>query len=840
MVGGAAWALPVLIALLVCAAAASAQTFSASPTSLAFGTILESTTAKYQLVTVTNTGSANLTFSAIQFTGTNAADFAFTKGFDTNRLTPGVPSENCVNNQVAVDGANGTLYLCSGSSPGTSGTWSAGGSLLTQVTNTVGSNTYPECLPGIAVAPSASCIVPVEVVPSTTSSESASLQFTDNASGSPHTVSLSVTGGSVSGTALSACQTLSTAGSYYLSANVSSTDACFPVSAANIVIMLNGHTLTYGTSPSQSGLGRAGIYSSAGYDPIIESGTCQLSTGNSYCMYGMASTSGANNLVIEGPGTIIDGCPAGNVFCMGIFEGQGHGSNWQIHDLTIQNSTVNSPSFQGIGGSGYSGEGDQIWKVTISNSSGQTTSRCQYYGDGILQGAGDAPVSASTIWENTITGGNDNGIAAPEYGSFLFGNYISVGNPNGTSAGTASSCTGIGTSANGTQAEGFAFELGPGDQTTTVNNVINNSEARGIDFGSGAPHFATAAGNFTNVIDYPNYVEYQGSQEGGEASCDPAGVYGERIKTFAYTSQDMTFSYDNITAYANQCNAYAFSISDNTSTTNTLNYLTLVSRLQSGHAAVNAIALGNDDLEDTGSGALMNGYHLYLSGDTIDYLGSNEAGPGGPFACYSCTWNEPATKTSGICGDTGHNYSLGSWVMISICFPGEWANNTVGPVYLIDPTYSGGAAFGSDDFTVCNTYCASNMTASYVQMWTYTVTVKNGSGALISGASVSATDAQSGTSNALGNAYSCTTNSQGQCSFVVNDKMKKVVTPNTPTTTSYNPISFTITAPGCTALNYGKTVASTLNDTETLAGACGTPTPVLPPLNLSLTATGLH
>jgi hypothetical protein len=101
-----------------------------SPTSLTFSPQNVGATSAPQTVTVTNSGTANLSISTVSIGGTNASSFA--KSADT----------------------------CS----------------------------------GVAVTPSNTCTVSVTFKPSATGSLSASLNFTDNAAGSPQTVSLSGTG----------------------------------------------------------------------------------------------------------------------------------------------------------------------------------------------------------------------------------------------------------------------------------------------------------------------------------------------------------------------------------------------------------------------------------------------------------------------------------------------------------------------------------------------------------------------------------------------------------------------------------------------------------------------
>ena len=108
----------------------SAPSLSFSASTLGFGDQPKSTTSSAQAETVTNTGTGNLTISTVTISGTNAGDFA--KSADT----------------------------CTGAT----------------------------------VTPNSTCAVSVTFTPSATGSRSASLSFTDNASGSPQTVGLTGTG----------------------------------------------------------------------------------------------------------------------------------------------------------------------------------------------------------------------------------------------------------------------------------------------------------------------------------------------------------------------------------------------------------------------------------------------------------------------------------------------------------------------------------------------------------------------------------------------------------------------------------------------------------------------
>ena len=130
---------------------------------------------------------------------------------------------------------------------------------------------------------------------------------------------------------------------------------------------------------------------------------------------------------------------------------------------------------------------------------------------------------------------------------------------------------------------------------------------------------------------------------------------------------------------------------------------------------------------------------------------------------------------------------------------------------LIDPTFTGGATKDSNNLS---TWASNNpsLSFSYTIQWTYTVTVKGGSsGSPISGATVTATDSQSG--------QECngTTNSSGVYSCVVNDT-KYAAAGGNYTTTSYNPFAFKISASGCSAVTYSETILSTTMETKTIPG----------------------
>jgi hypothetical protein len=208
-----------------------------SPTSLSFGNQLEHTASTAATITVTNTGSAALVITAVSISGTNAGDFAFTAGTFPITVDPtknttipvtftpsGIGARTATLNIIdnAADSPQSVGLSGTGIGPGFSpnpstlafasqavNTTSAAktitinnigtANLVISSMSLTGTNAadfaYTAVLP-ITVAAGQSSSVSVTFTPSGTSnstSRSASLQFTDNADGSPHSVPLTGT-----------------------------------------------------------------------------------------------------------------------------------------------------------------------------------------------------------------------------------------------------------------------------------------------------------------------------------------------------------------------------------------------------------------------------------------------------------------------------------------------------------------------------------------------------------------------------------------------------------------------------------------------------------------------
>jgi conserved repeat domain len=214
---------------------------SVAPGSVDFGNQTTATTSAPHVVTLSNTGDAPMTVSAASVSGTNAANFATSSdGCTGESLAPAASCTVAVTFAPSATGSrsatlqfvdnaagtpqsvalNGTGVVppapVASVAPGsvdfgsqTTGTASAphvvtlsnsgNGPLTISATSVGGTNAADfgkgaDSCTGQTLAPGASCSVSVTFSPSAVGSRSATLQFLDNAGGSPHTVSLAGTG----------------------------------------------------------------------------------------------------------------------------------------------------------------------------------------------------------------------------------------------------------------------------------------------------------------------------------------------------------------------------------------------------------------------------------------------------------------------------------------------------------------------------------------------------------------------------------------------------------------------------------------------------------------------
>jgi two-component sensor histidine kinase len=220
-----------------------------SPTSLAFGSQHVGTTSTAQTVTLRNTGNAALSITSLALTGTNGSNFAETNTCGKSlaagahctisvTFTPSASGNRTASLSIT-DNARGSPQRVSLSGTGTAAVVSlsptslAFGSQAVGKTSTVHtvtlSNTGNAALSstslaltgtnasdfaqtntcGSSVAAGAHCTISVTFKPSASGSRTASVRITDNASGSPQTVSLSGTGTQTAAAAAAAAAVVS-------------------------------------------------------------------------------------------------------------------------------------------------------------------------------------------------------------------------------------------------------------------------------------------------------------------------------------------------------------------------------------------------------------------------------------------------------------------------------------------------------------------------------------------------------------------------------------------------------------------------------------------------------
>jgi hypothetical protein len=216
----------------------TAPAVTLSPTSLAFGNQLVATSSAAKAITLTNSGTASLTLTSITVTGTNSADFSRTTTCGATlaaaascsisvTFTPtaaGARSASVTITDSAANSPQAVALTGTGTAPAVSlsptsvafavtqlGATSAGtavtlkntgtGALSITSINITGTNPADftrttTC--GASLAAGSSCTITVRFSPQAVGSRTAAVSVTDNAPGSPQTVSLSGTGTAVS------------------------------------------------------------------------------------------------------------------------------------------------------------------------------------------------------------------------------------------------------------------------------------------------------------------------------------------------------------------------------------------------------------------------------------------------------------------------------------------------------------------------------------------------------------------------------------------------------------------------------------------------------------------
>ena len=366
---------------------------------------------------------------------------------------------------------------------------------------------------------------PMTVKPSATTSYK--LVATNSAGSVTGNVVVAVTAASssnASGTALTDCQPITKAGTYYLANDVSSAGTCFPIGASSVSLNLNGHTITYGT-----GGGSAPTPAIAACAPWYSGLTA------AQCVEGSDS-----NLTVYG-GNIVqstNAAPFSPVFWIG----QGGTGGGSIHDLTATFQSVGSQFFHGeIDGGGFTIQNNVINdNVTNIQHPGQSPlgARAAFQGYVIhTDEEGTGTPAPDTISGNTFNGSPQGGIADGVAGSQIYNNTIKL---------------------TSTYSNDYGVLVAMNSQNVHGNTITG--QGRGLDGESSGFIFS---GNTVNVAEGTGNTEYGG--------CELDGTYGIRVKNYDWpnstesgTAPSTNFQITNnsITVPATHCPSTALDLTD--------------------------------------------------------------------------------------------------------------------------------------------------------------------------------------------------------------------------------------------------------------------------------------
>ena len=622
------------------------------------------------------------------------------------------------------------------------------------------------CSNGLVVLSGSDCTIVLRFTPSQASGTNESATLTVNSNGVSNPDTMSLTGTSATVTTVSSCQALNGGTNYQLSANVNAPGTCFTVGGSNTDINLNGFTVTYCTSSSSSLVGGVFMIGNPTSGTTVHNGT--INEGAGTCTGLTPSNQYGSGAIIassDGQSSVSSGTSVFNVTSIikanrakFVFEENGGittSASTVVHDVIYTDNDSYSCSSVGCR------DLDQGYPIVVDQS--RSAGPSQFYnitGTGSTQGGIVSTAPNSQFNNNFITPGN---VTATNTNGFIFqdwGHGATIRNNLTTGSGIGGSCLSC-----------------RGVQVSSANNVAVTG--------------SVVQDNVLYTTNLNNNAEYGG--------CQIDGSYGMQINT-AGSSADLsnnTFQNNRVTVTSGVCPGFGFSWSGATAANgpNKTQNNTFTCRLVSGLTAGPCAGMRFDANQyNPGIAAVVGTGDTYIGDTSALYIWYD----GTPtWTCKQCTFGKGANAKSG-------------WVMLDYDGGGQSGQSSQ-PMFLVDPTFTGGATKDSNNLS---TWAANNssLSFSYTIQWTYTVTVKGASsGSPLSGATVTATDSQSG--------QECngTTNSSGVFSCVLNDT-KYAAAGGKYTTTSSNPFTFKVSASGCSALTYSESILSTISETKTVPG----------------------
>lgn len=658
-------------------------------------------------------------------------------------------------------------------------------------------------------------------------------------------------------TDITACQTITAAGVYDLTADLYAPGTCLikNVSSGTVTINLQGHSIVYVQSSTIHSVTAAAIVHGTGNSldalPNVSNQTPLPPAAQTLVnVTRISNTSGgaSNYTYANGGGTADANCSFGQGFC------QSDGIQWvssppangatyyvdysynvpgfAIDDETPDLSTliVNGPGkiIEGPGGYGWD-VGVYFYPTDETNaySTPPTVQNVDFrlWGRSSMAVSPWYPISSINMIGNTAGTTTQNQYGRGYFaGALLFVNaqtYSSTSTTVGTVSGNiidsdeqngwmsnVSYQTITGNTFRGTAnaTNDYQLEL-YGEYNTVSNNVVvtrdPHASGRGIEM---ADSYSTNSSNLVDVQDLANNIEYAGCELDGATAgkvLDATFVQGGSL-------QSMTFKNNIFHAHANAqgttCPAQALEYDQGQTP---FPYKPATIPVDQGNtiiASCDVACTWNYIVQAIpASGATcvhMNAYSYAVSnGDTFDcenvaFFTDNNGGYDNLFE--NCTINN---TSPGI----GHGTPFTFWV--------DWATNGYNSSATFkDCTYNG--------FNPTTSYLMetdASTTESYLLENTYTVAVRDTThGTAVSGATVTLTDEHGGT-------YPGTTDARGNVSIVAPWFLNSMAANSVQTLTSYtdstHPYNVSIVKTGCTTLNYTEAImTANVQDSRALAG----------------------
>lgn len=231
-------------------------------------------------------------------------------------------------------------------------------------------------------------------------------------------------------TAVSACQTLSSSGNYFLTTNLTATGSCLVIGADNVAIDLKGKTITGGGSDAgitDSGVARDDVIIANGKITNFANGVDLAASGHAIITNLTVSNNSSNGIFIKGCCNTLSSITANSNGGAGIYVNsddsnftdiQASGNTGPGLDATeCCNTVIGSTLSNNTGGGVNIGDGDDFViasKVENNSSNGVvisggtdgvvTSTITGNSGDGVNLSSSDNMVTESTVSKNTADG----------------------------------------------------------------------------------------------------------------------------------------------------------------------------------------------------------------------------------------------------------------------------------------------------------------------------------------------------------------------------------------------------------------------------------------------------